>query len=313
MFTRIALVLIVLIAVPYYWLLMDPGPTSAPAHPIDIARLRSEAAKLPGPRPMSIEYAAVATQTRPGTVLVAGGGLRADETGVFVWRLVTPGGDTVINAGLTPDQALASGFTQFHPAMQAAADGWLRSARRILFTSEEIDHIGGLMVAIQRSSKVAGRVIGNARQIAAIQQLAPRFADALSQPVAALSGPPGVAAIAPGVAALHTPGHLAGSQMIFVTLQDGREYLFAGDTAPMERNVAWLRPRSRYAAEWLGHEDRAATTGWIKGLAALRAREPGLTVVYGHDLAWLQDPANGPKFASARGTAVAADGGAKDR
>jgi len=57
--------------------------------------------------------------------------------------------------------------------------------------------------------------------------------------------------------------------MIYVQLQDGRS-IFSGDSAPMRRNVSWLRPRSRYAAHWQGSEARSATMGWIKGLAALQ-------------------------------------------
>lgn len=303
MFSRIALALIVLIAVPYYWLLMDPGPTSAQMLPIDLARLRAEAAKLPGPRPQAIEYALVANQPTPGTLLVAGGGLKTEETGVFVWRLATPGGDTVINAGLTQDQALASGLGNFDAGLQATALDWLRKAKRILFTSEEIDHIGGLVSLVPSAGEVASKVAGNDAQIRAIGQLDPRVANALAAPVAGLSlSPPsstGYAALAPGIAAVRTPGHLPGSQMIYVLLQDGREYLFAGDTAPMRRNVAWQRPRSRYAAIWQGSEDRTATTGWIKGLAALEARNPRLNLIYGHDLGWLRDKANGSQFVAA--------------
>ena len=315
MFSRIALTLIVLIAVPYYWLLMEPGPTSAPIQPIDLARLRAEAAKMPGPRPQAIEYALIAHQPIPGTLLVAGGGLKTDETGVFVWRLVTPGGDTVINAGLTQDQARASGLANFDAGLQATALDWLRKARRILFTSEEIDHIGGLVSVVPTASEIASKVVGNDAQIIAIRQLDPRVANTLAAPVADLSAKPsatrpatgpatpeasgGYAALAPGISAVRTPGHLPGSQMIYVQLEDGREYLFVGDTAPMSRNVAWLRPRSRYAATWQGSEDRTATMGWIKGLAALEARYPALKLVYGHDLGWLQDKANASHFAAA--------------
>lgn len=296
MFSRIALALIVMIAVPYYWLLMEPGPTSAPMLPIDLARLRAEASKMPGPRPQAIEYAVVAKEPTPGTLLVAGGGLKTEETGVFVWRLATPGGDTVINAGLTQDQALASGLANFDSRMQATALDWLSKAKRILFTSEEIDHIGGLVSLVPGGGEIASKVVGNDAQIMAIRQLDPRAADALPAPVAALSASKGYAALAPGIAALRTPGHLPGSQMIYVQLQDGREYLFAGDTAPLHRNVTWLRPRSRYAASWLGNEDRIATMGWIKGLAALQARYPNLMLVYGHDLGWLRDEANAAQF-----------------
>ncbi len=297
MFSRIAILLIMLIALPYYWLLMDPGPSSAPVLPIDIARLRAEAARQSGPKPTAIQYAAIATGTRIGTLLVAGGGLKTDETAVTVWRVVTPDGDTVINAGLTPDQAMASGFGNYHPELQSRVEDWLRSAKRILFTSEEIDHIGGLVTVLPRAHELAARIVGNTAQVAAIGDLQPAAAKALAPPVAALSGPPGYAGIAPGIAVVRTPGHLPGSQMIYVQLQNGREFLFMGDTAPMHRNVKWQRPRSRYMAEWTGHEDRAATMGWIKGLAALQKREPQLTLVPEHDLDWLTDPLNGPGLA----------------
>jgi glyoxylase-like metal-dependent hydrolase (beta-lactamase superfamily II) len=299
MFTRIALLLILLVAVPYYWLLMDPGPTTVAPRTIDIARLRSLAESQQGPRPVGIEYAAVATDNEPGTLLVAGGGLRTDETAVFIWRLITPGGDTVINSGLTEDQSLATGYDGYHPEMQQTANGWLRSARRIIFTSEDIDHIGGLVSLVLADRKIAGKLIGNPRQIDALRALAPVLMDSLSPPPAALADPAGYAAIAPGIAVMRTPGYLDGTQMIYVRLQNGREFLFAGDTAPMRRNVTWQRPRSRYVAEWLGSEDRAATLGWIKGLASLKQREPGLTVVYGHDFGWLKDNAQQLHFAAA--------------
>jgi glyoxylase-like metal-dependent hydrolase (beta-lactamase superfamily II) len=307
MLSRIALLLIMLVAVPYYWLLMDPGPVSAPLRPIDIARLRAEAGKPRGPRPTAIEYAVMATQSRPGILLVAGGGLKTDRTSIVAYRLVTPDGDTVINAGLTRAQAKASGFATYHPEVQTTVDGWLRSAQRIIFTSEDIDHIGGLVTVMPAVGQVAARTVTNDVQARTIAELQPMIAAALKPPLAALSGPPGYAGIAPGIAVVRTPGHTPGAQMIYVQLQDGREYLFAGDTAPMRRSVSWLRPRSRYLAEWLGTEDRAATIGWLKGLAALQAREPRLTLVYAHDLSWLEDPVKGPRFRPASSMAANPD------
>ncbi|MFM9935595.1 MAG: hypothetical protein ACKVOL_05285 [Novosphingobium sp.] len=302
MFSRIALLLILLVAVPYYWLLIDAGPTSAPPLAVDIAQLRADAARLTGPRPTAVEYAVIATETRPGTMLVAGGGLKAEETAILVWHVIAPGGDTVIDAGLTSDQAVASGFSSYQAAQQATVDGWLQSARHVLFTSEQIEHIGGLVSVIPQVGDVRAKVLGNAAQIDAIGQLQPASAPALPPPVQALSGPPGYAAVAPGISAMRSPGHLPGSQMIYVQLQDGREFLFTGDTAPMRRNVLWQRPQSRYLAEWTGSEDRAATTGWVKGLARLEARERNLTLVYGQDLGWLQDPVIGPHLRAAPDT-----------
>lgn len=299
MLNRIALLLILIVAVPYYWLLMDPGPTSVAPHDIDIARLRTLADSQKGPRPDAIEYAAVATNSEPGTYLIAGGGLRNEQTGVFVWRLLTPGGDTIINVGLTKDQATTSGYDNYRPEIQKTAENWLVAARRVIFTSEDLDHIGGLVNLLVEDRSVAEKLIGNPQQLETIKALLPSFTQTVKPAPAALIDPFSYAAIAPGIAIVRTPGFLDGAQMVYVRLQDGREYLFVGDTAPMRRNVDLLRPRSRYAAEWVGHEDRRQTLAWIKGLARLKQREPGLTIVYGHDLGWLQDQAAGPRFAAA--------------
>lgn len=300
MLNRIALLLILIVAVPYYWLLMDPGPTSVAPRDIDIARLRALADSQQGQRPEAIEYAAVATNSEPGTYLIAGGGLRSEQTGVFVWRLLTPGGDTIINVGLTKDQAAASGYDNYRPEIQKTVESWLVAARRVIFTSEDLAHIGGLATLLVEDRSVAEKLIGNPQQLETIKALSPSFTKTVSPAPAALMAPSSYAAIAPGIAIVRTPGFLDGSQMIYVRLHDGREYLFVGDTAPMRRNVELLRPRSRYAAEWVGHEDRGQTLAWIKGLARLKQREPGLTMVYGHDLGWLQDQSRGPRFAAAR-------------
>ncbi|WP_072382292.1 hypothetical protein [Novosphingobium sp. NDB2Meth1] len=299
MLNRIALLLILIVAVPYYWLLMDPGPTSVAPRDIDIARLRTLADSQKGPRPVAIEYAAVATNSEPGTYLIAGGGLRSEQTGVFVWRLLTPGGDTIINVGLTKDQAATSGYDNYRPEIQKTAESWLLAARRVIFTSEDLDHIGGLVTLLVEDRSVAKKLIGNPQQLETIKALFPSFTQTITPAPAGLMAPYAYAAIAPGIAIVRTPGFMDGAQMVYVRLQDGREYLFAGDTAPMRRNVEWQRPRSRYAAEWTGHEDRRQTLAWIKGLARLREREPGLKIVYGHDLGWLQDQAEGPRFAAA--------------
>lgn len=306
MFNRIALLLILIVAVPYYWFLMDPGPTSVTPRAIDIGRLRALAESRQGPRPVAIEYAAVATNKEPGTFLIAGGGLRSEDTGVFVWRLITPGGDTIINSGLTQDQASVSGYDHYHREMQQTVNAWLLAARRVIFTSEDIDHIGGLVSQLLKDGSIAGKLVGNPAQVEAVRALAPSLMGASRPPLAALAEPSSYAAIAPGIAVMRTPGFLDGAQMIYVRLQDGREYLFAGDSAPMRRNVEWQRPRSRYAAKWYGHEDRTATLGWIKGLARLGAQEPGLKIVYGNDLGWMEDQANGPRFAAAAPTALSA-------
>ncbi|MCH7627269.1 MAG: MBL fold metallo-hydrolase [Proteobacteria bacterium] len=291
--SRIFIALFLLTAGPYYWYLIDARTAEAPTPRIDIAALRRAADRIPGPRPVEIAYAPVAVRRMAGTMLVAGGGLRSQLVGKVAYRLVTPGGDTVIDAGPNRAQAEEIGFGHFNDAARHQVDGWMMRSRRIVFTHEHPDFVGGFTTSAL-FDQIAPKVVVTRVQVETMDRMRPGV-KAQVAPVVDAQGP---TPIAPGVVFVPTPGHSRGSQMIYVRLADGREYLFAGDTAAMQRNVTWQRPRSRLASAWQGGEDRAAVVGWLKALAALHTQAPGLTVVYGSDLTWLESR-RGPHFRSA--------------
>jgi len=291
LWTRFLIIFAVLVGLPYYWLLIDARTDNFPARTIDIGRLRQAAQDIPGARPVSIEYATVAMRRLPGTFLVAGGGLKQDFIGVTAFRLVTPGGDTIIDSGLSEKQAHHAGFWSYNPQAQRTVDGWMQQARLIVFTHEHVDHIGGFL-ASPAFPAIAAKAVVTPQMLPGIKALSASAAARLPAPL--VFGD--YAAVAPGVVLLHTPGHTPAAEMIYVQLQNGREYLFTGDTASMRRNVSWQRPRSHLMSDWIMPEDRNATTAWIKGLFALQKANPQLTLVYSHDLNWLQNARIGPRF-----------------
>ena len=93
--------------------------------------------------------------------------------------------------------------------------------------------------------------------------------------------------IAPGVVLIEAPGHTAGSQIVYVRLEQGREYLLVGD-------VAWHR---LHFQEPRGHPRLSA---WLLGehlpsvLAQLRSlhqawRNQAVVVVPSHDGLYLEE------------------------
>ncbi|WP_169799517.1 MBL fold metallo-hydrolase [Novosphingobium lentum] len=284
-----ALLILVSVLVPiYYWLLIDSSGGDAPHH-LDIAALRVEANRMPGAKPVAIEYEWAAGRLSPGTLLVAGGGLKRQPVATIAFRLLTPGGDTMIDSGLSRQQAHAMGYTIINEARVAQIQQALSSARRLLFTHEHLDQIGGLL-AHPEFGTIARHTILTPEQSpqAPLARNLPWPADKSALPAPLVYT--GMKAVAPGIVLIRSPSHTPGSQMIFVQLQNGHEFVFPGDIAAMQRNVTWLRPRSRLLADWLAPEDRGQAIAWLHALAELKQQQPDLTIVYARDFTWLNGP-----------------------
>lgn len=85
--------------------------------------------------------------------------------------------------------------------------------------------------------------------------------------------------IAPGMALIKAPGHTPGSQMIYVALASGKEFILAGD-------VAWHMDGVRKVigkdAPWV-KEDVAKVDAELQWLHDLTMTQKNLTVVLSHD------------------------------
>ncbi|MGZ3461634.1 MAG: hypothetical protein ACXU86_24345, partial [Archangium sp.] len=86
----------------------------------------------------------------------------------------------------------------------------------------------------------------------------------------------------PGIVLIKAPGHTPGSQMLYVRLADGREFLLVGDIAWRQDNIRLPRMHPR-VVNWLGHEDGAAMAEQLRYLHDLQQAEPGLNLVVAHD------------------------------
>ena len=305
---RLLLALTVIVAVPYYWLLIDNRPGSDPGPVIRIADLRHLAEAIPGPRPERVAIQQIGWSRVPGTLFVAGGGLKRNLLSIQAGLISGPWGDIVVDSGFGPGDAAKLGLEAYQPGHQARIDAAMRRARLIVFTHEHVDHLGGLL-RLSDWAKVVPHAL-----IPPEQMPSGAVARILPWPKGAAAAIrrfryTGMIAIAPGVVLIRTPGHTPGSQMVYTRLNDGREYLFAGDTSTMARNWQQLRARSRLIGDVVVHEDRAAVFGWLKEIRRLHRAAPAMTIVPGHE--WealtLDAPRNRLDFAFPAAPGEAAD------
>jgi glyoxylase-like metal-dependent hydrolase (beta-lactamase superfamily II) len=273
-----------LAAAAVYWLFYDNRLPANPAYRLDIAAIRAEAARLPGPGPAAIAVEKIVQEDLPHIAMEAG----ADWGNITLvrasYRLAWADGRTaVIDTG--QDEASAMANPRAHSYNRA---GWGRmqaamvSASFVAVTHEHADHIGGL-IASPGTAAMAHAVL-NPEQLRDMPGSPVPWPPHKRDGVTPLAYA-GLRAVAPGVVLIRAPGHTPGSQMIYVRRADGREFLFMGDVASLMGNVEHQATRSRLVTDFMTHEDRDAVMGQTMALHALYAQQPGIVLVPGHDLA----------------------------
>ena len=85
--------------------------------------------------------------------------------------------------------------------------------------------------------------------------------------------------LAAGIVLIKAPGHTPGSQMVYIALESGREYLLIGDAAWHMDGVRLMKGKD---APWIT-EDQDAVMSQLRWLNQLSRSEPNLVIVASHD------------------------------
>jgi len=282
-------VLLVLAGGLGYYYFLDKTAPNAPDFTLDMETIRALAAAEPADMPREIRAEKVAEFEVPLVAAVAGGGFAPVKMGVFSYQVKSPSGDVIIDTGFGADLAAQSGAF-FYEASYGKMQDALLEAAHIVLTHEHLDHVGGL---VDRFTilPLASSLRLTPEQIGAPEHIRPRLAKEETE-IEALTpfSYVGMARIAPGVVVIKAPGHTPGSQLVFVRLFNGQEYLFLGDIAWVKKSIDSIAARPRFTSEYyLGGEDRGALTAQLAALRNLAETEPGIVLVPGHDTALMDD------------------------
>jgi glyoxylase-like metal-dependent hydrolase (beta-lactamase superfamily II) len=272
-------ILVIVIAVAGYFLFgYSPVPRTS-TYQLDIAQIRQLAGTDSSLFPVRLNTLILGQGTMPQFIVFAGGGLHPISMPVPVFQVVYPGNTVIVDTGMDKasfDQMFPGGSfsTENYDQLQTA----MRRSQTILFTHEHLDHISGLIHSPYLDELVP-KVILTREQISAITpdtgfkpELLARFT-----PLDYDQYHP----IAPGLVLVKAPGHSPGSQMVYLRLQNGNEFLLVGDVVWNMQGLVRLRGRPLFISLMI-QEDLSAIRNQARALHDLSQGEP-VHLLISHD------------------------------
>ena len=251
----------------------------------DIGEIRRVATLIPGRRPLRINVLKFAESRRTKNFTVKGEPATPSVQARTVFQVVYPDGYVMVDAGM--DEPMhkqigrgAEGEPYFAEQAQAVNKA-LRGARAIVFTHEHGDHVTGV-IRTPYLAELAPKTILTRTQVNTLENR-PQFPDLkITEEQAGryhIIDYDRYMAFAPGWTLIKAAGHTPGSQMMFLTVDSGREYLLIGDTA---WHMDGVRKVTGKDAPWIV-EDTGAVTDQLKWLNGLSMSEKNLVIVASHD------------------------------
>src|SRR6266699_2224650 len=250
---------------------------------VRLDEIRQVAAMIPGRRALRINVLKFAESRRSKKFSVQGAPDEPSVQARTVFQVVFADGTVMIDSGM--DEQVHRFFGRgviepYYPDAAKQVERALRSARAIIITHEHGDHVAGV-IRTPLIAELAPKTLLTRAQIQALES-DPQMPEIKITPDMAshynVVDYEKFLPFGPGMALIKAPGHTPGSQMVYVALQSGKEYLLIGDTAWHMDGVRSVRGKD---APWVAEDENALVDQlkWLNGLLT----EPNFFIVASHD------------------------------
>jgi glyoxylase-like metal-dependent hydrolase (beta-lactamase superfamily II) len=276
-------------AILFFFLVACKGSkikTEAPAYDKALLQqVRASAMAVPGELPQRINYLKYASSIRKWNQVVADGSDDPCTMARTAFQIEYGSGWIMVDAGM--DRAVHHFFEKekpqpFDDTAAARIAQAVQNARLILITHEHGDHVAG---AIRNANdQLPPKTILTKEQADALMnnpQMPEIKLDETKSKQYIITSFESVLPVAPGVVLIKAPGHTNGEIMIYTKLQDGREYIFAGDVAWCYKGVAEKKQKPKSERQRLGEDGDLVEQqlNWLNE----RMVQDKMTILVSHD------------------------------
>ena len=258
--------------------------SASPGWSASLEDIRRTARLIPGPRPLRLNMLKFAESRRTKNFSVKGAPSIPSVQARTAFQVMYADGSVMVDAGmnLAVHKFFGRGVDEpYFPDATKQIDQALERARLIVVTHEHGDHVAGVIASTSMHELAPKTVLTRSQvqtlttnpqmpEIRLTADQARRFVvvdyDAYFP-------------LAPGIVLIKAPGHTPGSQMVYVGLETGREYLLIGDAT---WHMDGVRQMIGKDAPWVT-EDTSAVLAQLTWLNGLSRTDPGVIVVASHD------------------------------
>jgi glyoxylase-like metal-dependent hydrolase (beta-lactamase superfamily II) len=272
-----------LILIPALLFLLQ-GPVHTASWTANITDIRYAATLIPGRRPLRINIQKFAESRRTKNFSVKGAPNEPSVQARTAFQVVYADGTVMVDSGMDRQVHAFFGRGVEEPYDAAAAERVQRAverARLVVMTHEHGDHVAGVIRAANAST-LATKTILTRTQVDTLTTT-PQMPEIRLSPDLArrfiVVDYNDYYPVAPGMVLIKAAGHTPGSQMVYVVLDSGREYLLIGDAA---WHMDGVRQVTGKAAPWIT-EDEPAVLDQLRWLNQLSTTDPNIVIVASHD------------------------------
>ena len=256
----------------------------APAWTANIDDVRRAASLIPGRRALRINFLKFAESRRTKNFSVKDAPATPSVQARTAFQVVFADGPVMVDAGmdLTVHKFFGRGVEEpYFPDAARQVEQAVSRARMIVVTHEHGDHVAGVINSAS-AAQLAAKTILTRTQVQSLktspQMPEIRLSDDLAKRFIVIDYD-SYYPLAPGMALIKAAGHTPGSQIVYVVLDSGREYLLIGDATWHMDGVRLMKGKD---APWVT-EDQPAVLAQLTWLNGLGRSAPQLTIVASHD------------------------------